>query len=146
MKSAARSLLISVSMIATCSGAKLRLFCTTGLLAGLTWSRWQMMFGSMLGMSDGDHANMSLLFGRKRVSSTFSFRLRREPIRAFLFGWSGSKGTNSTLLCLVDQDRGVPQASSLLQGSLSGGFPHLDPFCLDSGVSRSAPLCQAGQD
>ncbi|CAL9029736.1 unnamed protein product [Prunus brigantina] len=62
MKPAARSLSISASMIATRSGAKLLLFCTIGLLAWLTWSRWQMMFGSMLGMSDGDHA---LLFWRK---------------------------------------------------------------------------------
>ena len=77
MKPAARSLSISASMIATRSGAKLRLFCTTGLLAGLTWSRWQMMFGSMPGMSDGDHANMSLFFWRKVVSSTFLSRLVR---------------------------------------------------------------------
>ncbi|CAL9001824.1 unnamed protein product [Prunus brigantina] len=90
MKPAVRSLSISASMIATCSGAKLRIFCTTGLLAGLTWTRWQMMFGlmfgSMSGMSDGDHANMSLLIWRKVVSSTFSSWLRREPIRAFLSG------------------------------------------------------------
>ena len=45
-----------------------------------------MMSGSMPGMSDGDHANMSLLFWRKMVNSTFSSGLRREPILAFLSG------------------------------------------------------------
>ncbi|CAL2232543.1 unnamed protein product [Prunus armeniaca] len=83
-------------MIGTRLGAKLRLFCATGLLVGLTWSRWHMIQGSMPGMSDGDHANMSLLFWIKVVSSTLSSRLRREPILAFLSGWSGSRGTNST--------------------------------------------------
>ncbi|KAL6276790.1 hypothetical protein ACE6H2_020391 [Prunus campanulata] len=39
---------------------------------------------------------MSLLFWRKVVSSTISSGLRREPIRAFLSGWLGSRGTNST--------------------------------------------------
>ncbi|KAI5327052.1 hypothetical protein L3X38_026448 [Prunus dulcis] len=52
--------------------------------------------GSMPDMSNGDHANTSLLFWRKAVSSTFSSKLRREPIRAFLFGLSGSKGTSLT--------------------------------------------------
>ncbi|CAL2264830.1 unnamed protein product [Prunus armeniaca] len=50
----------------------------------------------MPGMLDGDQANMSLLFWRKVVSSTFSSRLRRELIRAFLSGLSGSRGTTST--------------------------------------------------
>ncbi|CAL2239312.1 unnamed protein product [Prunus armeniaca] len=55
-----------------------------------------MMFGSMPGMFDGDYANMSLLFWWKVVSSTFSSGLKLEPLRAFLSGWSGSKGINST--------------------------------------------------
>ncbi|CAL8131631.1 unnamed protein product [Prunus armeniaca] len=53
--------------------------------------------------------------------------------------------------CLASQDQGVltqrhPQASNPFQGSLPGGFPHLDPSHLGSGVSRSALLCLAGQD
>ncbi|KAI5351069.1 hypothetical protein L3X38_003960 [Prunus dulcis] len=57
---------------------------------GLTWK--VDVEGSMSSMSDGDHVNMSLLFWRKLVSSTFSSELRREPICPFLSGWSGSKG------------------------------------------------------
>lgn len=47
MKPVARSLSISASMIATHYGVKLRIFCAISLLAGLTWTQWQMMFGSM---------------------------------------------------------------------------------------------------
>ncbi|CAL2239101.1 unnamed protein product [Prunus armeniaca] len=43
--------------MATRSGAKLRLFCATSLIAELTCRRWKMIWGSMPGMSDGDHAN-----------------------------------------------------------------------------------------
>ncbi|CAL2278277.1 unnamed protein product [Prunus armeniaca] len=50
----------------------------------------------MPGMSDGDHANTSLLFWRKATSSAFSSWLRREPIRDVLSGLLGSRGTNST--------------------------------------------------
>ncbi|CAL8082937.1 unnamed protein product [Prunus armeniaca] len=143
MKPAARSLSISALMIATRSGAKLRLFCTTGLLAGLTWSRWQMMFGSIPGMSDGDHANMSLLFWRKMASNLLQGSLpggfpNLDP------SCLDSGASRSTLPCLADQDQVVltqrlPQASNLFQGSLPGGFPRLDPSCLDSGPSGRIP-------
>ncbi|CAL8175792.1 unnamed protein product [Prunus armeniaca] len=82
--------------MATRLGAKLRIFCATGLIAGLTCRQWQMIWGSMPGMSDGDHANTSLLFLRKATSSAFSSWLRREPIRAVLSVLSGSRGTSST--------------------------------------------------
>ncbi|KAI5327730.1 hypothetical protein L3X38_027126 [Prunus dulcis] len=76
-------------MIATRSGAKFRLFYATDLLARLTWSRWQMMFRSVPGMSDGDHANMSLLFWRRWLA---------PPSRLSL-------GTSqSALFCLAGQD------------------------------------------
>ncbi|CAL8161692.1 unnamed protein product [Prunus armeniaca] len=87
----------------------------------------------MPGMLDGDQANMSLLFWRKVVSSTFSSRLRRELIRAFLSGLSRSMdlGDNSGLfnlylLFLVGQSRflGVSQDRvnlyDLLWGLLDG--------------------------
>ncbi|CAL8083045.1 unnamed protein product [Prunus armeniaca] len=96
MKPVARSLSISASMTATLSGTKLRLVCITSLIVGLTCRRWQMIWGSMPGMSDGDHANTSLLFWRKAASSAFSSWLRHEPIRAFLSGLSGIRGTSST--------------------------------------------------
>ncbi|BBN70311.1 NAC domain containing protein 50 [Prunus dulcis] len=52
----------------------------------------------------------------KMVSSTFSSGLRREPIRPFLSGWLGSRGTNST------SSSGFQPFS----GESSGGFPRLD--------------------
>lgn len=96
MKTIATSLSISALMMATRSRAKLRLFCAISLLAGLTWRRWRMICGSMPGVSDGDHANTSLLFLRKAVSSTFFFGLKREPICTFLFALSRSRCTSST--------------------------------------------------
>lgn len=96
MKLSARSLSILASMMATCLRAKLRLFCATGLIAELTYRRWQMIWGSMPGMLDGDHANTSLLFWRKAASSTFSSWLRRGPICTFLSCLLGLKDTSST--------------------------------------------------
>ncbi|KAI5337859.1 hypothetical protein L3X38_017130 [Prunus dulcis] len=89
MKLASRSFSILASMIATRSKVKLPFFYATGLLAGLTWSRWHMML-----------------------------ELMREPISV-----------------LVGQDQGVltqclTQASNLLQGSFSSGFPRFDPSSL----------------
>ncbi|KAL6292765.1 hypothetical protein ACE6H2_000907 [Prunus campanulata] len=58
-------------------------------------SLWQMTYGSMPGMLEGDHANTYLLFGRKMVSTNFSFTLSLEPICAFLLGLSRSRVISS---------------------------------------------------
>ncbi|KAM1497266.1 hypothetical protein ACFXTO_031748 [Malus domestica] len=56
-----------------------------------TCSLWQATSGSMSGVSDGDHAKTSRFSLRKVVSSSFSARLRREPILAVFFGCWGSR-------------------------------------------------------
>ncbi|CAL2245210.1 unnamed protein product [Prunus armeniaca] len=80
----------------------------------------------MPGMSNGDHSKHVLIILEEGG----------QLIHAF---------------CLASQDQGVltqrhPQASNPFQGSLPGGFPHLDPSHLGSGMSQSALLCLAGQD
>lgn len=98
MKPAVKSLSITASMITTHSEVKLRLFCVTSLLVGSTCSLWLIICRSIPGMSHSDHANTSLLFWRKVVSSTFSAKLRHKPISAFLYGLSGLRGTSLTSL------------------------------------------------
>ena len=75
-----RSLSTSSLIAFYLSGAKLLLFCLTGLKEGLTFNLWVITAGSTLLMSSCFQANTSMFFSRKRMRELLMSSANLDPV------------------------------------------------------------------
>ena len=86
MKSAARSLSISSSIVFYLSGAKLLFFCLTDLNFGSIFNRWVITSGEILGMLVADQAKTSAFLLNRSSSCFRTDSGRSDPIWTIFIG------------------------------------------------------------